>query len=37
MELLRGKTGREATKTMMFDHDLPNSLWEEATFTAVYI
>jgi hypothetical protein len=27
----------EATKTMMFDQDLPNSLWVEATSTAVYI
>jgi hypothetical protein len=27
----------EATKAMMFDQDLPNSLWAEATSTAVYI
>jgi hypothetical protein len=27
----------EATKAMMFDQDLPNSLWVEATSTAVYI
>jgi hypothetical protein len=27
----------EAAKAMMFDQDLPNFLWEEATSTAVYI
>ena len=27
----------EATKEMMFDQDLPNSLWVEATSTTVYI
>jgi hypothetical protein len=27
----------EATKEMMFDQDLPNSLWEEATSTTMYI
>jgi hypothetical protein len=26
----------EATKVMMFDQDLPNSLWAEATSIAVY-
>jgi hypothetical protein len=39
MELLRGKskTIHEAAKAMMFDQDMPNYLWEEATSTAVYI
>jgi hypothetical protein len=27
----------EAAKAMMFDQDLPNYLWEEATSTAMYI
>ena len=27
----------EAAKAMMFDQDLPNSLWAEATRTAVYV
>ena len=27
----------EAAKAMMFDQDLPNSLWAKATCTAVYI
>jgi hypothetical protein len=27
----------EAAKAMMFDQDLPNSLWVEATGTTVYI
>ena len=27
----------EAMKAMMFDQDLPNSLWEEATSIALYI
>jgi hypothetical protein len=27
----------EATKAMMFDQDLPNSLWAETTSTDVYI
>jgi hypothetical protein len=27
----------EAAKAMMFDKDLPNSLWAEATSTAMYI
>jgi hypothetical protein len=33
----KNKTICEATKAMMFDQDLPNSLWAEATSTAVYI
>jgi hypothetical protein len=33
----KNKTICEATKAMMFDQDLPNSLWEEATSTVVYI
>jgi hypothetical protein len=33
----KNKTICEAAKTMMFDQDLPNSLWEEATSTAMYI
>jgi hypothetical protein len=31
------KTICEAVKEMMFDQDLPNYLWAEATSTAVYI
>jgi hypothetical protein len=27
----------EAAKAMMFDQNLPNSLWEEATSTTMYI
>jgi transposase InsO family protein len=27
----------EAAEAMMFDQDLPNSLWEEATSTSMYI
>jgi hypothetical protein len=39
MELLRGKskTIHEVAKAMMFDQDMPNYLWEEATSTALYI
>jgi hypothetical protein len=39
MELLRGKnmTICEATKAMMFDQDLPKSLWVEVTSIAMYI
>jgi hypothetical protein len=33
----KNKTICEATKAMMFDQDMPNSLWEEATSTVVYI
>jgi hypothetical protein len=33
----KNKTICEAVKAMMFDQDLPNSLWEEATSTVVYI
>jgi len=33
----KNKTIYEAAKAMMFDQDLPNSLWAEATSTAVYI
>jgi hypothetical protein len=33
----KNKTICEAAKEMMFDQDLPNSLWVEATSTAVYI
>jgi hypothetical protein len=31
------KTICEATKAIMFDQDLPNSLWADATSTVVYI
>jgi hypothetical protein len=31
------KTICEATKEIMFDQDLPNSLWADATSTVVYI
>jgi hypothetical protein len=33
----KNKTICEAAKAMMFDQDLPNSLWAEATSTAMYI
>jgi hypothetical protein len=33
----KNKTICEAVKAMMFDQDPPNSLWEKATSTAVYI
>jgi len=33
----KNRTICEAAKAMMFDQDLPNSLWVEATGTAVYI
>jgi transposase InsO family protein len=33
----KNKTICEATKATLFDQDLPNSLWEEATSTVVYI
>jgi hypothetical protein len=33
----KNKTICEAAKAMMFDQDLPNYLWAEATLTAVYI
>jgi hypothetical protein len=33
----KNRTICEAGKAMMFDQDLPNSLWEEATSTIVYI
>jgi transposase InsO family protein len=33
----KNRTICEAAKAMMFDQDLPNSLWAEATSTAVYI
>jgi transposase InsO family protein len=33
----KSKTICEATKAMMFDQDLPNSLWAEATSIALYI
>jgi hypothetical protein len=33
----KNKTICEATKAMMFDQDLPNSLWAEATSTVVHI
>ena len=33
----KNRTICEAAKAMMFDQDLPNSLWVEATSTAVYI
>jgi hypothetical protein len=33
----KNKTICEAAKAMMFDQDLPNSLWEEATSTTMYI
>jgi transposase InsO family protein len=33
----KNKTICEATKAMMFDQDLSNSLWAEATSTVVYI
>jgi transposase InsO family protein len=33
----KNKTICEAMKAMMFDQDLPNSLWAEATSTVVYI
>jgi transposase InsO family protein len=33
----KNKTICEAMKEMMFDQDLPNYLWEEATSTVVYI
>jgi len=33
----KNKTICEAAKAMMFDQDLPNSLWAEATSTVVYI
>jgi hypothetical protein len=33
----KNKTICEAAKAMMFDQDLPNSLWAEATSTTVYI
>jgi hypothetical protein len=31
----KNRTICEATKAMMFDQDLPNSLWAKATFTTV--
>jgi hypothetical protein len=33
----KNKTICEAAKAMMFDQDLPNDLWEEATSTIMYI
>ena len=33
----KNRTICEAAKAMMFDQDLPNSLWEEATSIAMYI
>jgi hypothetical protein len=33
----KNRTICEAAKAMMFDQDLPNSLWAEATSIAVYI
>jgi hypothetical protein len=33
----KNRTICEVAKAMMFDQDLPNSLWEEATSTVVYI
>jgi hypothetical protein len=33
----KNRTICEAAKAMRFDQDLPNSLWAEATSTAVYI
>jgi hypothetical protein len=33
----KNKTICEAAKVMMFDQDLPNSLWAEATSIAMYI
>jgi hypothetical protein len=33
----KNRTICEVAKEMMFDQDLPNSLWAEATSTAVYI
>jgi hypothetical protein len=33
----KNRTICEATKAMMFDQDLPNSLWAEPPYTAVYI
>jgi hypothetical protein len=33
----KNRTICEVAKAMMFDQDLPNSLWEEATSIAVYI
>jgi hypothetical protein len=33
----KNRTICEAAKAMMFDQDLPNSLWEKATGTNVYI
>ena len=33
----KNRTICEAAKAMMFDQDLPNSLWVEATGTTVYI
>jgi hypothetical protein len=33
----KNKTICEAEKAMMFEHDLPNYLWVEATSTIVYI
>jgi transposase InsO family protein len=33
----KNRTICEAAKAMMFDQDLPNSLWAEASSTAVYI
>jgi hypothetical protein len=33
----KNRTICEAAKAMMFDQDLPNSLWVEATSIAVYI
>jgi hypothetical protein len=33
----KNRTICEAAKAMMFDQDLPNSLWAEATSTAVYM
>jgi hypothetical protein len=33
----KNRTICEATKAMMFDQDLPNSLWVEATSTVMYI
>jgi hypothetical protein len=33
----KNRTICEAAKAMMFDQDLPNSLWAEATSTVMYI
>jgi hypothetical protein len=33
----KNRTICEAAKAMMFDQDLPNSLWAEATSTTMYI